>query len=422
MDLQVKPERAIFLGITPPQTAEVELNYQWAEFIELAATAGAEEAGRVIQSRKNPDPAYFLGSGKAASLAEMVRETVADLVISLQELSPVQVRNLMELTGVRVIDRTNLILDIFAQRAQTKEGKLQVELAQLNYALPRLGLAGKQLSRLGGGIGTRGPGETKLEIDRRQVRQRIQDLRRQLVKVGAERQIQRQLREKQQVPTIALVGYTNAGKSTLFNRLTNANTSAANRLFDTLDPLSRQFDLPNKQHVICLDTVGFVSDLPHQLVAAFKSTLEETVRANLLIKVLDATAVEPQKQYQAIQQVLKELGIPDKTTVTVLNKIDLLESVNTIKRLTNEWGALPVSAKTGEGMVELIAAISSGLTPKQAIYQLLIPFDQAGLVDQLHRQTRILEEGYTNEGIRLRLELEAALAQKYQRFLVVEAP
>ena len=254
MDLQVKPERAIFLGITPPQTAEVELNYQWAEFIELAATAGAEEAGRVVQSRKDPDPAYFLGSGKAASLAEMVRETAADLVISLQELSPVQVRNLMELTGVRVIDRTNLILDIFAQRAQTKEGKLQVELAQLNYALPRLGLAGKQLSRLGGGIGTRGPGETKLEIDRRQVRQRIQDLRRQLVKVGAERQIQRQLREKQQVPTIALVGYTNAGKSTLFNRLTNANTSAANRLFDTLDPLSRQFDLPNKQHVICLDT------------------------------------------------------------------------------------------------------------------------------------------------------------------------
>ena len=279
MDVNTGKERAVLFGINGFQYSGPNFESVWGEFVDLAKAAGALPVAQVIQSRANPDPAFLLGSGKAEELKDSVGETLAELLISLQGLSPVQVRNLEDLTGVRVADRTDLILDIFAQRAQTKEGKLQVELAQLSHLLPRLsGSLGRELSRLGGGIGTRGPGESKLEVDRRRVRRRIADLRRELKQIEAHRKIQRQLREKQAVPTVALVGYTNAGKSTLFNRLTSAGVSSRARLFDTLDPVSRRIRISKRDELILLDTVGFIRDLPMELVAAFKATLEETVR------------------------------------------------------------------------------------------------------------------------------------------------
>jgi GTP-binding protein HflX len=289
----------------------------------------------------------------------LVREKGADLVISIQELTPVQVRNLEDITGVRVIDRTDLILDIFAGRAHTKEGKLQVELAQLNYILPRQG-GRTQFSRLGGGIGTRGPGETKLEIDKQRIKRRITNLQRQLAEVEKHRGIQRHLREKNQIATISLIGYTNAGKSTLFNRITGSVVSAQNRLFDTLDPVSRRIKLPGGQaggrEVIILDTVGFISNLPHQLVAAFRATLEETVRSTLLLHVMDASAPYLGRHFTAVQSILQELKINTKDMVNVLNKADLVQN-NPVNRLAKEWSGIPISAKNGTGIAELLAEL-----------------------------------------------------------------
>jgi GTPase len=348
-------EQVVLIGIGELRPDSIT-EYYWVEFTELAKAAGAIEIGRVIQSRDKPDPAFFIGSGKARLLAELVREKGVDLVISIQELSPVQVRNLEEITGVRVIDRTDLILDIFAGRAHTKEGKLQVELAQLNYILPRLG-GRTQFSRLGGGIGTRGPGETKLEIDKRRIKRRITDLRRQLMEVEKHRSIQRHLREKNQIATVSLIGYTNAGKSTLFNRMTGSEVPARNRLFDTLDPVSRRIRLPGGREVIILDTVGFVSNLPHQLVAAFKATLEETVRSKLLLHVMDASVPYLGQHFAAVQNVLQELKINTKDMINVLNKVDLVQNNNLIQHLVKEWSGIPISAKNGTGIAELLVEL-----------------------------------------------------------------
>ncbi|TCL75093.1 GTP-binding protein HflX [Hydrogenispora ethanolica] len=415
-----RPEKAILIGLSSPRADERILEYEWNEFAELVKTAGAEEAGRMLQARETPDPALFLGSGKAEALAELVRSAEADLVISIQELSPVQVRNLEDQVRVRVIDRTDLILDIFAQRARSREGQLQVELAQLNYSLPRLGGTGLALSRQGGGIGTRGPGETKLEANRRAVRRRIADLRSELAEVQQNRTVQRHLREKKGIPTIAMVGYTNAGKSTLFNRLTDAGTSARDRLFDTLDPLSRQLALDRHRTAILLDTVGFISNLPHQLVAAFKATLEETLRANLILHVMDAGAPDLERRHAAVRAVLAELGAESKETLAVLNKIDLLDSEPLIQRLSHQWSAVPVSAASGAGIPELLTALRRRLSAGMGEYRLLVPFSEAGMLDRLHRQFRILEEEYTAEGVRLAVESEAEPIRAYQRFLTGE--
>lgn len=409
-------ERTILVGISFAGSNRDQTEYTWHEFSELARTAGSEVVGRIVQERKSPDPAFFIGSGKVMWLADEVRRLEADLIITLQELTPSQVRNLEEKTGVRVIDRTDLILDIFANRARTREGKLQVELAQLNYLLPRLGGSASRLSRLGGGIGTRGPGESKLETDRRRVRRRIVELRRQLLEVENRRMVQRHRREKQQIPTVALIGYTNAGKSTLFNLLTAAAVPAADRLFETLDPISRRVCPPGGKEFILMDTVGFISDLPHQLVAAFKATLEETTRATLLLQVMDATAPNLAGQAEAVRTVLEELGIDTKERLNLLNKIDLVEPAPTIRRTAKEWDALPISARTGAGVEQLLADISGKLATTTAIYRVEIPFGEAALVDQIHRQSRVLEEIFTPDGISLRVETEPALADKYQRY------
>ncbi len=410
-----KLEKAVLIGIN---TAKNDNAYFWDEFEELVRTAGAEVAAKMVQSREHPDPALYLGTGKVEELALLVKELDSDLIISAQELTPVQVRNLTDQTGVKVIDRTGLILDIFAQRAWTGEGKLQVELAQLNYLLPRLSNSGFNFSRLGGGIGTRGPGETKLEVDRRRIRKRISDLKQELHQVETHRMVQRQLREKHQVPTIALVGYTNAGKSTLFNRLTDSAVPANRRLFDTLDTISRLVKLPNNQEVLILDTVGFISDLPHQLVAAFKATLEETVRATILLQVMDSSSPYLNEQYTAVRSVLGELKIEAKETIQVLNKIDLLDSPHTIERLAKEWSAIPVSAKDNLGLDDLVNEIQKKLSADLQICRMLLPFSEAGLLDFLHRKCRIIKQEFTAEGIQLLVELETPLARKYERFLV----
>ncbi len=411
-------EQAILIGINGFRYSGVDFEFVWSEFIELAKAAGAKPTAQVIQIRSNPDPAFFLGSGKAEELSKLVRESSADLIVSLQELSPVQVRNLEDLTGVRVLDRTDLILDIFAQRAKTKEGKLQVELAQLNYILPRLsGGLGRDLSRLGGGIGTRGPGETKLEVDRRRVRQRIADLRKELKRVELHRKIQRHRREKNAIPTVSLVGYTNAGKSTLFNRLTNAGVSAEGRLFDTLDPVSRCIQISDRDEIILLDTVGFIRDLPHQLVAAFKGTLEETVRSTLLVQVLDGGSPEIMDQYLSVQKVLTELNILNKEIITVLNKCDLIEPGPVLERYTKEWSAIAVSALTGIGIDDLLVEIKNKLGKTVQTYRLLIPYTNAGLLDSLHRKASILEETFTEDGIKLLVEMEQSFIHQYQEYL-----
>lgn len=415
-----RSERVILAGISRAGIDRNQTEYEWLEFSELARTAGAEVVGRIIQERKGPDPALFIGSGKVRRLAEEARRLEADLIITLQELSPTQVRNMEEQTGVRVIDRTNLILDIFASRAHTREGKLQVELAQLEYLLPRLGGSSGHLSRLGGGIGTRGPGESKLEADRRRVRRRITELRRQLLEVKNQRMVQRHRREKQQIPTVALIGYTNAGKSTLFNRLTAAGVPAADRFFETLDPVSRRVRPPGGKEFILMDTVGFISNLPHQLVAAFKATLEETARATLLLQVMDGTAPNLAAQAEAVRTALDEIGIAAKERLNLLNKIDLMDSAPAIRRMAREWQALPISARTGEGMEELLAVISAGLAKATAIYRVKIPFGEAGLVDRIHRQGRVLEEVFTPEGVCLRVETEPAFADKYHQYFFRE--
>jgi len=421
MDKLLKQEQAVFIGINKPGLeglARARNEYDWAEFVELVNTAGAIEVGRVIQARENPDPAFLIGSGKALFLAELVREQKADLVIALQELSPVQIHNLEDITGVRVLDRTDLILDIFANRAQTKEGKLQVELAQLKSVLPKLSGANSNYSRLGGGIGTRGPGETKLEVDKRRIKHRITDLQRQLTEVVKQRSIQRHQREKNEMATVALIGYTNAGKSTLFNRLTEAAVSAQNRLFDTLDPVSRRFKLPGGREIVILDTVGFIRNLPHQLIAAFTATLEETTRATLLLHVMNAGSPDLEQHFNAVQAVLKELRIDTKEMVNVLNKTDLIESDHTISRLAKEWSAYPISATNGNGIAGLIIALEQRLNPVTTAYQILLPFTEAGLLNLLHQKCRVLEEVFTPEGIRLLIESDTGLKEKYQKYLI----
>lgn len=409
-------EKVFLIGININE-AQLSEHEAWTEFVELVAAAGGVVVGRLVQPRTTPDPSFFLGSGKAEFLAEVVKETEADLVIALQELTASQVRHLEELTGVRVIDRTNLILDIFAQRARNHEGKLQVELAQLNYLLPRLGRAAGDVSRSGGGIGTKGPGETPLEVDRRRVRERIIMLKRELESVVAQRAIQRHQREKQEIPTIALVGYTNAGKSTLFNALTAAGISAADRLFDTLEPVARQLPLPNHQAAVLIDTVGFVSNLPHQLVAAFRSTLEETVRADLLVVVLDSSTARLEEHYDAVKAVLVELEVAKKEMLIVLNKIDLLPDELTREHLVKTWSGVPISAKTGQGLPELLAEMVAQLKKEREICRLLVPFGEAGVLNYLHTHNLVQETNYVEQGIELLVELEPSLKGKYAKYL-----
>ncbi|WP_405384213.1 GTPase HflX [Phascolarctobacterium sp.] len=412
-------ERAILVGMeyggsNTLWTAEDSLE----ELKQLADTAGAEVVQKFLQKRPKPDPAFFIGRGKVQELALYVQQENIDLCIFDDELSPAQQRNIEQAMGVRVLDRTALILDIFAQRARTNEGKLQVELAQLQYILPRIMGKGLSLSRLGGGIGTRGPGETKLEVDRRRIRDRIAYIKDCIGKVKSVRSLHRAGRAKANVPTVSLVGYTNAGKSTLLNTLTNSDIYAQDQLFATLDPTTRQLDLPNKQQAILTDTVGFIQRLPHQLVAAFQSTLEEVVEADVLLHVIDVSHELYKEQAASVYQVLDELGAKDKTIITVYNKIDKLPLDSALPaRLAKEENSICISAKAGINLDALLELIAENLQMKSVEESFLIPYSDSAAVSRLHEAGTVLEQEYLAEGTLLKVRLEAEQVSEFEKYI-----
>ncbi|MGE5554116.1 MAG: GTPase HflX [Betaproteobacteria bacterium] len=410
-------ERAILAALTLPGQSAAESEELLRELGELAATAGATVVMAVHQRREAPDARYYLGEGKLDELHLLVHSEGIDLLICDDELTPTQQRELEAKLEIRVIDRARLILDIFAQRARSREAQLQVELAQLEYLLPRLTGRGVALSRLGGGIGTRGPGETKLETDRRRIRRRIAGLRRELSEVRQHRAVQRKERLASGLPIVALVGYTNVGKSTLLNRLTEAGVLAEDKLFATLDPTVRRFTLPSGETLLLVDTVGFIRKLPHELVAAFRATLEESTGADLLLHLIDASHPTFLAQQKAVEAVLAELGVPPERIVPVLNKIDLLPSAYQKERLQVEHpGSVLLSALTGEGMEELFAQIRARLADRWVRLELHLPYAESGVTGELHAAGTVLGTRYEPEEVIVEAVVTRASASRWQRF------
>jgi GTP-binding protein HflX len=394
-----------------------------AEFRELVTSAGGQVAAEVMQRRARPDPATLIGAGKVEEIAGVAASAEADLVLFDHDLTPTQLRNLEAALPCRVLDRTQLILDIFARHARTREGQLQVELAQLEYMLPRLTGKGKSMSQLGGGIGTRGPGETKLETDRRQIQRRIDHLKEQLESVRRVRGQQRQRRESVPVPTVALVGYTNAGKSTLFNQLTGAQVLQSPRMFATLDPKLRAIELPSRRKVLLSDTVGFIRNLPHTLVTSFRATLEEVAQSEVLLHVRDAASTYGQEQKSQVEKVLGELEVLGKPRIEVLNKIDLLEEHERAGLLERSQasGEVGVSARTGEGMGALLAAIDRALRSDPVIEaELRIPQQEGAVLAIIEAGMVVHRREYEGNLVRLAVSGPASLIGRLRRFRLRE--
>ena len=417
--LEQRPERTMLVSLEYGKqdrmwTSEDSLE----ELRQLAETAGAEVTAKFLQKRPKPDPGYFIGRGKVRDLALYAQQEDIDLCIFDEELSPAQQRNLEQALGIKVLDRTALILDIFAQRAQTNEGKLQVELAQLQYTLPRIMGQGLSLSRLGGGIGTRGPGETKLETDRRMIRDRIAYIKGCIDKVQNVRKLHRSYRNKNQVPSISLIGYTNAGKSTLLNVLTNSDVYEKDQLFATLDPTTRQLNLPDKRQAILTDTVGFIQRLPHQLIAAFKSTLEETLDADLLVHVIDVSHPLYKEQSEAVYRVLQEVGAQDKPVLSVFNKIDKLpQDSGLLEQLRAIPESVCISAKKQIGLETLLAVITEKLKLKSIEVTLLIPYSDSGAAAKLFAEGTVLSQDYEAEGIKITVRLQANDIGRWEKYM-----
>jgi GTPase len=419
--IEIRPrkthERALLIGLEQAGVTKWDLQDSLEELAELASSAGAEVVDTITQKLQKPTAPYYIGKGKAELIKESLQDRRVTSVIFDDELSPAQGRNLENLLARKVLDRTQLILDIFAQRARSREGRLQIELAQLQYLLPRLTKMWHHLSRQTGGIGTRGPGETQLEVDRRRVQERIARLERELESVRKTRAIQRQGRKRHQWPVAAVVGYTNAGKSTLLNLLTGADVVAENKLFATLDPTTRSFVLPNKQRVLLTDTVGFLRKLPHTLIESFKATLEEVSEADLLIHVVDLGHPRVDEQMQAVDNVIKELGAFGKQTVTVFNKIDQLtnpELADTYpKRFPN---SVAISALTGEGVGNLVRALQDALSAWRLRSWFKIPASESALIAEIHRVGHVLELRYEGNDATIIAHVPPDLAQKLERF------
>lgn len=418
--LQVMSERAILIGMEWGRNDSLwTVDDSLEELKQLADTAGATVIKKFIQKRPKPDPAFFIGRGKVQELALYAQQENIDLCIFDDELSPAQQRNIESVMGIRILDRTALILDIFAQRARTNEGKLQVELAQLQYTLPRIMGKGLMLSRLGGGIGTRGPGETKLEVDRRRIRDRIAFIKDQIEKVKAVRSLHRSKRKKNNVFEVSLVGYTNAGKSTLLNTLTNSDIYAKDQLFATLDPTTRQLTLPNKQEIIITDTVGFIQRLPHQLIAAFRSTLEVVTEADLLVHVIDVSHELYKEQAAAVHEVLKEIGAETKPVITVYNKIDKLPPDSKLAdRLALEEDTVCISAAKKLNLETLQQMIESHLKSKAVEVTLCIPYAETAKAAQLHETANVLEQEYTENGAVMKVILPVEDLEAYNEYIL----
>jgi GTP-binding protein HflX len=421
--IEVRPkknqERALLIGLEQDGVSKWDLRESMEELAELANSAGAEVVNTVTQKLQKPTAPYYIGKGKAELIKESFKDQHVTSVIFDDELSPAQGRNLENLLSRKVLDRTQLILDIFAQRARSREGRLQIELAQLQYLLPRLTRMWSHLSRQTGGIGTRGPGETQLEVDRRRVQERIARLERELEGVRRVRNVQRQGRKRHQWPVAAVVGYTNAGKSTLLNLLTGADVVAENKLFATLDPTTRSLTLPNKQRLLLTDTVGFLRKLPHTLIESFKATLEEVVEADLLIHVVDLGHPRVDEHIEAVDTVVKELGAFGKQTLMVFNKIDALANSDLIGAYTSRVpGSVAISARKGTGVSGLVQALQNELGAWRLRSGFRIPLSEAGLIAEIHRVGHVLELRYEGEFAEIVAHTPPELQQKLAAFAV----
>ena len=412
-------ERAILAGVERPGSS-FAIEESMAELERLADTAGAKVVATFTQRKEKPDAAFFLGKGKVNELAMEIQNLEATLLILDDELTPSQQHNLERMLGVKVIDRTALILDIFAQRARSREGKLQVELAQLRYNLPRLSGQGLALSRLGGGIGTRGPGETKLEVDRRRIYRRIHDIEEQIDGMKKSRSLHRKRRKESQIPLVALVGYTNAGKSTLLNKLTGSEVFAEDKLFATLDPTTRHLQLPEKQEILLTDTVGFIQKLPHTLVKAFRATLEEVQEADLLLHVVDCSNENLEAQIEAVVAVLKELEADGKPVLYVFNKADQLANPHIREQLLHGRDGVFISAMTGENLDGLQRRIEGFFQESQVRMTLLIPYDEGAAVTRLHKLNAVVETAYEETGTKVEVRLPLSEKDNFTKYELKE--
>ena len=392
-------EKVILVGVSEQEGDDAEDSL--AELAELVKTAGAVVVGTLIQKRELIHPGTYVGTGKVHEIAELIGECGATGIVCDDELTPAQLKNLEQALDTKVMDRTLIILDIFAARATTSEGKIQVELAQLKYRLGRLTGLGRSMSRLGGGIGTRGPGEKKLEMDRRLIKDRIAQLNRELKEVRRHREITRAQREKNQVPVAAIVGYTNAGKSTLLNHLTDAGVLEEDKLFATLDPTTRVLTLPGKQEILLTDTVGFIRKLPHHLIEAFKSTLEEAKYADYILHVVDASNPQREKQMHIVYETLYNLDVKEKTVITLFNKQDRVTDKEPIRDFKADY-TINISARLGEGLEEVKELLGKLLREDKIFVERVIPYDAAGILQQIRKNGELLEEEYQPEGIFVR--------------------
>ena len=413
-----RKERVLLVGVQFPHSNAWEVEDHLHELRLLAESAGAEVVDQLIVKREAPNPALYIGKGKSEEIAAFMEENDVDTAILDDELNPAQQRNLDEVTQRKVIDRTELIMGIFAQRAKTKEAKIQIELAQLQYLLPRLTRMWTHLSKQFGGIGTKGPGETQLEVDRRRIREKIHALSREIKEVRKHRATQRKLRKRQHFVTAALVGYTNAGKSTLLNALSGTHVSVSRRLFSTLDPTTRKISLTGKHKLLVSDTVGFIRKLPHHLVDAFMATLEEVIEADVLIHVLDVSDPLFEERARAVYNVLEEIGYHDKPIVTALNKVDKLDGNFVIERYQKQHPrCVAISAKNGEGFERLLDEIENALSGDMAIYTLRIPQRDSRSISVLHEEGTVLRKAYVDNRVVIEAELSEYLASQMSRYI-----